>query len=126
MRRIPRSVGISAWVYLRIRVDGETGVGPIPSPEFNLSPLKALRSLEVRNLMPARHAFVMEIFSTITSPIFSELVIVGLVAHLRTEVKLFETLRTMSRVMPFKLVFLLVDPDVFQEKSRRELERDLG
>jgi hypothetical protein len=76
--------------------------------------------------MPARHAIVMEVFSAITSPVFSELVIVDPVAHLQTQVKLFETLRTMSQVRPFKLVFLLVDPDGFQEESRREWERDLG
>jgi hypothetical protein len=103
MRRIPRSVGVSAWAYLRIRVDGETGVDSTPSPEFNLSPLKALRSLEVGNLMPARHAIVMEVFSAITSPVFSELVIVDPVAHLQTQVKLFETLRTMSQVRPLQI-----------------------
>ena len=120
--------GCSNMGYPRTRADGEIGVDSISSPEFDLSQLKALRSLEVGNLRPTRHAFVMEVFSTITSPVFSELVIVigaGSVSDSRPAVELFEALRTMSQIRPFKLVFLIVDPDVFQEESRREWERDL-
>jgi len=66
----------------------------------------------------------MEVFSTITSPLFSEVVIVlenrdisGLLSH----VSFFETLRTMTRVRPFDLVFLLTVLDDLQEEARRRL-----
>jgi len=51
----------------------------------------------------------MEIFSTITSPVFSELVIAiehNEIGYLSSDAALFRTLRTMNRVRPFKLVFL--------------------
>jgi len=51
----------------------------------------------------------MEVFSTITSPVFSELVIVlenSQVAYLAWDVAFFETLRMMNQIKPFKLVFL--------------------
>ena len=55
----------------------------------------------------------MEIFSTLKSPVFSELVIV-LAGHwtgdLRWEDALFKTLRKMNEFRPFKLVFLLEGP----------------
>jgi hypothetical protein len=66
----------------------------------------------------------MEVFSTITSPVFSELVIIlgtNAITELPPEVKLFETLRTMSRARPFKLVFLLVAQDLFQGEAQRRL-----
>ena len=66
----------------------------------------------------------MEVFSTITSPVFSELVIVLRVkaaARLPSEVTLFETLRTMNEIRTFKLVFLLVAPDLHRENARRKL-----
>jgi hypothetical protein len=49
-------------------------------------------------------------FSTITSPVFFELVIVvgaDVAAYVPSDVTLFETLHTMHGVRPFKLVFLL-------------------
>ena len=64
-------------------------------------------------------------FSTITSPVFSELVIlIGAkgAAHLPSEVPLFKTLRTMHEVRPFKLVFLLVALDLAREEARKKLE----
>jgi hypothetical protein len=64
----------------------------------------------------------MKMFSTITSPVFSELIIlIGAndAAYLPTEVPLFRTLRAMNEVRPFKLVFLLVDIDLFQGEARR-------
>jgi hypothetical protein len=92
-------------------------VDSISSPKFNLSRLKALRSLEVdgwgNDFQPTRHTIVIEVFSTITSPAFSELVIligVDAAARLPSEVTLFETLRAMNKVRPFKLVFLLMAP----------------
>ena len=51
----------------------------------------------------------MEVFSTITSPVFSELVVVlkdDGIAYLPHEAMLFQTLRKMHGVRPFKLVFL--------------------
>jgi len=67
---------------------------------------------------------VLDVFSTITSPVFSELVIAHTgyaVASLPQEVTLFETLRKMNGVRPFKLVFLLEPSDLYQENVRQEL-----
>ena len=53
-------------------------------------------------------------FSTITSPVFSKLVIVldgDLRAHLPPGILLCEGLRELNRVRPFKLVFLFEGPD---------------
>jgi len=84
-------------------------------PEFDLSRFKALRSLQIgawtTKWHPTnRYEIAMEVFSTITSPVFSELVIVleddGIVG-LSSDVGLFETLRKMNEVRPFTLVFLV-------------------
>ena len=98
------------------------------SLEFNLSQLKVLWSLEVGgwgyDFAPTRHTIVTEVYSTITSPAFSELVIIigaDEAAFLPSGVKLFETLRTMNGIRPFKLVFLLVAPDSSLGKARRIL-----
>jgi len=69
---------------------------------------------------------MMEIFSTITSPAFSELVI-ALGRHdtaLSCGPTFFETLHMMSVVRPFRLVFLL-EVSYFLE-ARRELEETLA
>ena len=66
----------------------------------------------------------MDVFSTIASPVFSELVIAHTgyaVATLPEEVALFETLRKMNGVRSFKLVFLLELSDSYEESVRREL-----
>ena len=58
----------------------------------------------------------MEVFSTITSPVFAELVVVLWEYQIRTlsaEVTLFQALRTMSKVRPFKLVFLVEVSDPY-------------
>ena len=71
---------------------------------------------------------VMEVFSTITFPIFSELVIFiwgDTAARLPSEVKLFEALQAMNTVKPFKLVFSLMDPDSSLVEARRELAEAL-
>ena len=71
---------------------------------------------------------VMEVFSTITSSVFSELVIViggNSTTYLPSEIPLWETLRTMNQIRPFKLVFLLAVLDLFQEEARRKLEGPL-
>ena len=65
----------------------------------------------------------MEVFSTITSPVFSELVVV-LAAHViyfPQDVTFFERLRRMTEVRPFKLVFLLEVSDFPWGKVRWEL-----
>lgn len=67
-------------------------------------------------------------FSTITSPVFSELVVVlwehG-IASLPSDVVLFETLRIMNEIKPFKLVFLVEVVGLYQEEERRELTKAL-
>lgn len=45
----------------------------------------------------------------------------GRVAWLPQEVELFRTLRTMHKVKPFKLVFLLEVPDLHRGEGQREL-----
>ena len=68
----------------------------------------------------------MEIFSTITPPVFSEVIIVireYRVAYLPH--KVFETLRTMHKARPFKLVFLLEASDRWQGEVRRSLVEEL-
>ena len=69
----------------------------------------------------------MEVFSTITSPVFSELVLIpmGYVAYLSSEFALFEALRKMHKVRPFKLAFLLENPVFGEEKARLALTRAL-
>ena len=70
-----------------------------------------------------RPTVVTEVFSTITSPVFSKLVTIPTAyptRYLPREVMLFNTLRKMNKVRPFKLVFLLeVDIDI--SEVRREL-----
>lgn len=56
-----------------------------------------------------RNTLVWEVFSTITSPVFSKLVIVlegGLVAYSDPRILLREGLRELNRVRPFKLTFM--------------------
>jgi len=51
---------------------------------------------------------VMDIFSTITSPVFSELIILvrgDETSAIPLDVTFFEAIRTMKQVRPFKLVF---------------------
>ena len=71
--------------------------------------------------MHHRNAAVLEVFSTITSPVFSELVIVlkdHAMTRLPQEVTLFETLRNMNGVRTFKSVFLFEGPYLVQEGGR--------
>lgn len=70
----------------------------------------------------------MEVFSTITSPVFSELAIVirgHVLIFLSQDFTLFETLRKMNQIRPFKLVFLAEAPESRQEKVRRGLAEAL-
>jgi hypothetical protein len=67
----------------------------------------------------------MKAFSTITSSRFSELVIlVGATAltSIPPDRGLFDTLRSMNRVKPFRLIFLLLSPDLLLREARRNLE----
>ena len=82
---------------------------------LNLSRLRVLRSLEVGDWgVPFRgtdtRRVMVEVFSTITSPAFSELVIVlrsDRFLRLLLDLTSFEVLRMVHRIRPFKLVFLL-------------------
>ena len=70
----------------------------------------------------------METFSTITSPAFSELVLVlrnDETTHLPSDVTLFKTLRTMMELRTFKLVFLLATPNQLRGEARRKLAEAL-
>ena len=70
------------------------------------------------------NTIVMDVFSTITSPAFSELVVVlsgDAMAGLPMEVALLETLRKMNEIRPFELVFLLEVPQRNQEEARQKL-----
>ena len=66
----------------------------------------------------------MDVFSTITSPVFSEVVIVlwGYeIASLPSQVALFQTLRMMNEARPFKLVFFAEVSGFYMDEERREL-----
>ena len=70
----------------------------------------------------------MSVFSTITSPVFSELVVVITDRHspyLPPELSFFETLRKMNEAIPFKLVFLFETSEPFQGMAQREFARTL-
>ena len=62
---------------------------------------------------------VMEVFSTITSPVFSELVVALTLFEtcLPWAPLFFEALRTMNEVRPFKLVFLLEVTDFLEAQQ---------
>lgn len=66
----------------------------------------------------------MQIFATITSPVFSKLAIAitgYVVAYLPQDERLFETLRKMHEHKPFKLVFSPEGSGFYRETARREL-----
>lgn len=101
-----------------------------------MSRLRVLKSLEVGDWAAelkapgARHTIVMGVFSTITSPVFSELVIVlwfGQPARVFFDDTFLETLRMMSELRSFRLVFLLHEWSQFgcYWEERRIFERDL-
>ena len=95
--------------------------GYSPPPEcLDLSPLKVLRSLQVGNwITPFKDAdAIMQNFSTLTSPVFAELVIIcwyDQFIHFLLDATSIETLRVMGTVRPFRLVFLL---NVFDNLSK--------
>lgn len=71
----------------------------------------------------------MEVFLTITSPAFSELVIILRdkdIADLDCRDAIFETLRAMHKVKRFKLAFLLEVPDSLQWDAQQRLGLALG
>ena len=68
----------------------------------------------------------MEAFSTIMSPVFSELVVViwyDQFTNLPSDVAFFKTLRMMEEVRPFRLVFLLQVHSPPSREGRLRLER---
>jgi hypothetical protein len=72
----------------------------------------------------------MKVFLTITSSVFSELVIVlagRAMPHLPKDVGLFETLRKMNGIRPFELVFVnyLSVQDRYQREAQLELVQAL-
>ena len=70
----------------------------------------------------------MDVFSTITSPVFSELVVVvtdKYSFYQPRELSFSETLRKMNEVIPFKLVFSLETLEPLYGKGRRELTKAL-
>lgn len=92
--------------------------------DLNLSPLKVLRSLQLDVWVTdwSRHLTAGPgLFSTITSTVFSELVIALGHFHLPLPVTMFVALRRMNELRHFNLVFLLLaeGPDV--PEGRREL-----
>ena len=102
------------------------------SDRLDLSRLRVLRSIQVDNWPRSygrredqlRHLLVMRLFSTIGSPVFSELAITltgRAVTHLPQETELFETLGMMNRLNPFELIFLLDVSDPSYEEARRKL-----
>ena len=73
-------------------------------------------------------AVLMRVFSTIKSPAFSELVLIhsGYGTYfIPQEVALFETLREMNKIRPFKLVFLLGISDVLDPRGELTEALDL-
>lgn len=80
-------------------------------------------------LLDRRHTIIMRIFSTITSPVFSELVLDlsdNEIAYLPLEATLFRTLGDAHEIRPFKLVFLLEVPYFYQGEAERRLAEALG
>ena len=73
------------------------------------------------------HTIITEVFSTIASPVFSELVIVfsgHKIGTLPPDIPLFTTLSTMNEIRPFQLVFLCQVSGHSQGEAR-ELEEAL-
>ena len=108
-------------------IDPSPHSGSWSTEDLNLSHLKVLRSLQIKGLVTNpkardhRPVVVVKPFLTITSPVFSELVIIhtGISIYLPQEVTLFETLRKMNEVRHFKLVFSVEAED--ERGARREL-----
>lgn len=124
----------AAWVYPRIRVDGEQDLGPSHSLNSIYRDSKPLKSLQVwdwfASIYPGgrSHIFVEEVFSTITSSVFSELVVIFMgnaAAYLPQEVALFNALRRMHKVRPFKLMFLFEGPYPALGEARCVMARGL-
>jgi len=75
-----------------------------------------------------RHSTVLRAFPTVTSPVFSELVIIlpdDTITYLPKYVTLFERLGKMNQVRPFNLVFSLVLSSSVSEASLVEARRKL-
>ena len=71
----------------------------------------------------------MDVISTVTSPVFSELVFLleeDTIARLPLDDDLFETIRAMYEVRSFELVFFLVVSNPFRVEARQRLVGALG
>jgi hypothetical protein len=104
----------------------------LSSRPLDLSQLKVLRALEIADWITTfggqdtRHAMVVEMFSTIASPVFFELIVVlwyDQFAYLPSDARFFEILRVMSKIRPFNLVFLLQVSCPPSGERRRRFER---
>lgn len=120
---------------LRVYLTEEPGVHTLSPDEMDLSQLKVLQSLEVAawttdsGLTAARDTILTEVFSTITSPGFSELIFVqwyDQFHRLLSDKTFFRTLRTLYQVRPFELVFMPQFPASPSMIRRQEFERVLA
>jgi len=73
-----------------------------------------------------RHTMAMDVFSTITSPVFSELVIVvngDEISKIPSDFTSFDALRMVKEIRPFKLVFSseILSPSAYVEQIQRRL-----
>lgn len=101
------------------------------SPLRDLSRLKVLRSLQVGNwITPFEDAdAVVQIYSTLISPVFSELVILSWYdqfIRFRSDATSLETLRMMSTLRPFKLVILFRALHPPSREETQALDNTLG
>lgn len=110
-------------------------------PKPDLSQLKVLRSLEVGDLgqkswefgltgLNTAHTSILEVFSTITSPVFSGLVVViarNRFARLLSDDTVFVALPAMNEVRPFELVFLVLHSSAFSlsQEARQVFKRNV-
>lgn len=101
---------------------------------LDLSKSSSLRSLEIAVILPsilstAALNFLGDLFSTITSPVFSDLVIVlqsdcVSIYNRRFRQVLFGLLRGMYEVKPFRLIFCLESQKV-QDHTMAEFKREI-
>ena len=111
--------GLSEWNERKLR-------------DFNLSKNRSLRSLEVTVDIPGFYSdhpqrFLRDLLSTITSSVFSEVVIIlgdGVIHHTDFfQQVLFRVVRGMYEVKPFRLVFCLEIWDGDREDNTERLRR---
>ena len=95
---------------------------------FDLSNSGSLRTLEIEiALMNSDHGmgFLGDLLSTVTSPVFSDVVIILQDTIIHTNFlqdSLFSAVRDMSKVRPFRLVFRLGKSSRDRERNRERLK----